>query len=556
MKKIILLIFIIASLIGITIYLLPNFKYADFYETNNLNKNEINIIVDYEFLTLEHYPKLKDDELYLPFSFVKQYIDQYIYYDKSLGKVIVTTDDTVIRFASDDLTYYVNDTPLKLNLPIYIIDSEAYLPLSLIETLYQKDITYNSNTNIVSMNTKNYFLYYVNKANLRYEPNKKSFKADSLKNQEVIVFPNDKNYTINDEYTYVKTKDGLVGYVKSKTLDLKEEVSPVASITDYELPELDKVVMSWDLVTNFQSNSNANRKVKHKGLDVLSPTWFSFNKENYDLISIADKSYVNFAHKNGYQVWALVTDNFDPTVSNAVLSNSDLREQTIKKLLAYLTVYDLDGINIDFEAVRSKDKENYLQFFRELYPYMKKQGKILSVDMFVPSPWSMYYNREEVAKSVDYVCIMAYDEHYRGSPTSGPVASIGFVDKAIRDTLKEVPKEKILLGLPFYTRTWREVTKNGQVNLTVRDYSMDTAMNIFRKNNAKITWDEKTGYYYGEYEKMEGNEKVVYKAWLEDKKSLEKKLKLYKKYNIQGVAIWQRTLVPNYMWKTVDQYVN
>lgn len=75
------------------------------------------------------------------------------------------------------------------------------------------------------------------------------------------------------------------------------------------------------------------------------------------------------------------------------------------------------------------------------------------MDNYVPAAYNAYYDREEQAVFADYIVVMAYDEHYNGSE-EGSVASIGFVEQGIKDTLEEVPAEQVILGVPFYTRVW------------------------------------------------------------------------------------------------------
>jgi len=249
-------------------------------------------------------------------------------------------------------------------------------------------------------------------------------------------------------------------------------------------------------------------------------------------------------------VWPLVSDNYSAAVSNAVLTVTENRERAVRQIVDYLDKYGFDGINIDFEQVRQADAPYFLQFLRELAPLLRRRGVVLSVDLYVPL-YTKYYNRTEIAKAVDYIAVMAYDEHTYGSTVSGPVASIGFVETGIADTLAEAPADMVLLGLPFYTRVWREEEKDGQWEITLKNYGMAYTKKLFEEQGAEFVWLDDAGYYYAEYAAVEDGADVVYKTWLEDKKSIEEKLKIYAGFNLAGVACWRRGLETEDVWESI-----
>ncbi|MBQ6555043.1 MAG: glycosyl hydrolase, partial [Firmicutes bacterium] len=269
-----------------------------------------------------------------------------------------------------------------------------------------------------------------------------------------------------------------------------------------------------------------------EGVNVLCPTWFSFKDEGGEIVNKANADYVDWAHRNGVRVWGLVTDNFDASVSGAVLTDDKTREYAIKQIIAYAETYDLDGINIDFEAVPKADGEYWTQFLRELAPACKSRGLTLSCDLFVPRPWSLYYNRKEVGKIVDYAIVMGYDEHYGGSDEAGSVASLSWSDTAVHGSLDAgIPKEKLILGIPFYTRIWTE--KNGE--LTSSAYSMTAADEILKENDANFSYDEITEQNYAEYTDEEGR----HRCWIEDEQSVKKRVETAVRYDTAGIAAWK-----------------
>jgi spore germination protein YaaH len=146
---------------------------------------------------------------------------------------------------------------------------------------------------------------------------------------------------------------------------------------------------------------------------------------------------------------------------------------------------------------------------------------------------------------------MGYDEHWATSEESGSVASIGFVERGILDTLKEVQKEKVILGLPYYTRRWKEQEVDGLINVSSEAYSMNRAKKVLDDNDAEIVWNDEVKQYYGDYKK----DNTVYKIWLEEERSIEEKVKLVIENDIAGVAGWRIGLEKDEIWDVLYDYL-
>ncbi len=545
-----IIVIIISLVVGLLIAkLMPNFEKNDFRPYFGYSDNIVTVQDD-KYRNDMAPPMFNNSDLYISVDYVKENIDKYIYWDENLSKLTITNENEVIRFKADETEYFVNGEPLTLDLPVKIFDGEPYIPASLIESLYNYDIEYFEDTNIVvvrDLSKETKYTTIKNGATLRYEPDRKGVIEDKLeKGERVQVFDE------YGSYTKVVTENGKVGYLK--TSELSKDVEVVAAIMPeekeiYETPEIEgEITIVWDMITNVDANSTEQARADMGDVDVLCPTWFKFDREKLDgtIISYCDKDYVDWAHSQGYMVWGLVSDvadSYDDVVLHNILNNSDYREYAIKQLLMYMQIYDLDGLNIDFEVLRPEDSDEYVQFFRELYPYMKQEGKYLSVDTYVPQDWSQYFRRADVAESVDYFIIMGYDEH-NPSTSAGPVASYNFVEQGIIDTINEgVPEEKLILGVPFYTRIWREETVDGVVQSSyVRDMGMDYAIDKFEENNATYTFDADSGYMVAEYDTVENGNTVTYKAWLETNDTIEDKVLLAEKYGLKGIAGWRRGL--------------
>ena len=315
-----------------------------------------------------------------------------------------------------------------------------------------------------------------------------------------------------------------------------------------------KVNLTWHYIWNNTPDMSSVKKLD--GVNVVSPTWFTLANENGEIEDRGSASYSSWAHKNGYKVWALVDNKFDSAMTNKLLNNASDRTKFINSLISLAKKYKLDGINVDFENMYTKDKNAFTQFMKELYKKTKDNGLVLSVDVTViavNSNWSESFDRVALSKTVDYVALMAYDQHWGGSPVSGSVAQLTWVEENLKRVLREVPKEKLLLGVPFYTRLWKEETVAGSTKpvVTSKAISMDEAERIVAENKAEKTWDAISGQYYATYKVG----KTTYKIWLEDERSIKLKAELVNKYKLGGIASWKYGLEKQSIWTVISNTI-
>lgn len=314
----------------------------------------------------------------------------------------------------------------------------------------------------------------------------------------------------------------------------------------------EKINLAWQ--PTFEAESNFASNDKHVGLNVVSPSWFEIIDGEGRINNKVDVDYVTKAHEKGYQVWALITNSFDPDITNDVLHNEKARANVVKQLAAYTRLYELDGINIDFENVYDSDKDALTVFVREISEALHVLDAKVSIDVTVPSnvsQWSTCYDRKRLSESVDYVMVMAYDEHWRSSPVSGSVASIGWVEQGIINTLKEVPAEKIVLGVPFYMREWEERLSDGR-KISAKTMTMERAEQTIRERNLQPVWLENQGQYYFEY--AENGHR--YRVWQEDARSIALKTALVNQYQLAGVAGWRKGFEKPEIWEIVHRELN
>lgn len=333
-----------------------------------------------------------------------------------------------------------------------------------------------------------------------------------------------------------KTKKGIV---------LKEEVGKryIKVEEDNDRPAIEgKINLVWDVMTEA-----TRKKDKIAGLDILSPTWFDIIDRNGTLNNKAKRAYVDEAHAKGYRVWALVTNNFDRNLTKEVLADKQARENVIRQLAIYSMIYDLDGINIDFENVYDDDKDRLTEFVGEMSDMFRQMGLVSSIDVTVPaysSYWSLCYDRKALAEKVDYMMVMTYDEHWASCPTSGSVASLPWTETNINKMLKLVPKEKLLLGIPLYTREWTETKANGKIRTKSQTRWMKDVEKIIQDKNITPTWLPEIGQDYLEYE--EDGKK--HRIWIENARSIKERLSLVHKYDLAGAASWRKGFETDDVW--------
>lgn len=363
-----------------------------------------------------------------------------------------------------------------------------------------------------------------------------------------------------DTWSLVKTSDSVIGYVENKRLaDLSTEIEP--EVIDYVEPEYTTVMMEervslgWHSIGGVGGNSTLSEMVSEagEGMNVIAPTWFSLSDNEGGYISYAESSYVERAHGYGLQVWG-VWDNFnyagvtgESVSSYQVLSSTTVRQQLVRDMVDTALTLGLDGINIDFEGLTEDCGRHYIQFLRELSVLCRQNGLVLSVDNYVPFDFNNFYRLDIQGKVVDYVIIMGYDEHWHGSKNPGSVASIDYVSNGLDRTLDQVPKEKVVNALPFYTILW----KTEGTEVTDQYITLNNMADYLQRVGIEPTWDEETCQYYAEWE--EGA--VTNQIWIEDEESISVKLNVMNAQQIGGVAVWRLGYGTRAAWELIEKFI-
>lgn len=559
MKKNILTIILKLIIVSVLLFLVVAIlKISDNYKKSEIS-NQTNLIINNNNVTakLKNKVIIQDDVIYISINDMKNFFDKYIYVDEENSQIITTYNKNIGNLILESENIFVNNKMKKINAKVEKKEQENgnesyYLPISELKDIYDIELNYVANNDVViidSIEKEQKQAKISKKSNIKWKKQILSKTLEKVElNENVVVISNDEN-----GWTKVRTKNGKIGYIETKNL------SDVQTVREAEKEENlinGKIDMFWDYFSEVAKAPNREGQ-KIDGVNVVSPSFFYIDKngEFKENVGDAGKKYVDWAHNNGYKVWPMVSNSGSGMieVTSGILNNYSLRHALIQKIVNVCKEYNLDGINIDFENMYSTDKDVYSRFIIELVPLMKQQNLVTSVDVTAPDgseTWSLCFDRTVLGDVADYLIFMAYDQYGSGSSKAGPTAGYNWVENNLNKFIKtsEVKSEKLILGIPFYTRIWT-ITTDGQVSSKVVNMK---DVNSVLPNNADKTWNDTLKLNYVEY--TEG--KTTKRIWIEDIESIREKVKLVKKYNLAGTSAWEKDREPEETWNVIKEELN
>ena len=496
--------------------------------------------------------KTADGRYYVEDAVVGKYINGRFYWDDKQKVMLYTLPTEVFQIVPDTKEYQTSAGVQQTDYVILkSIGDSYYLDLEFIKQYSDMEYTVYENPNRVVIQTEwpEFQQVTVKKdSEIRQKGGIKSIIVDKVEKEETLYLQEEM-----ENWSKVSTKDGYTGYIKKEDISEPETVTVEYASTMPEFTSVrrdHKINLGWHQVTSAEGNASlASVLANTQGLNTISPTWFSVVDNSGTISSLASADYVNQAHSMGLEVWGLI-DNFSTTADTlTLLSDTQARNNIINQLMAQADAVGLDGINLDFESITEEQGPHYVQFIRELSVACRNKGLVLSVDNPVPMPYTKHYDRKEQGIVADYVIIMGYDEHHSGDTEAGSVASLEFVKKGIEETLKEVPAEKVINAIPFYTRVWIEPFGGG--NLTSEVLGMDGTSRYIADKGMDVYWDEQAGQNIATYE----GEDALYTIWVEDEQSIAEKMKLIQENGLAGVAEWKLGFERASVWPVIAQYL-
>lgn len=535
--------------------LTPNKDVMDLTEYYQVDSDKILVVLQNQ--VAEEQGLFLDGVAYVSYDTVEEYLNHRFYWDANENLLIYTTQSEVVKTEIGTSDYYVNKSKSSVSYQIVkTIGTKVYVALDYVKLFsnIEYEVYEEPNRVVIQYDWGNDYLYSnVKKATqLRYEPSIKSEVLVQLQVGDVLTYV-DTEIVEDAKFRKVMTVDGIIGYVKAKHLSTAEYETLSNDYVEKEYSHITKdytISLGWHQVTNQEANNNLLSVLdQSKGINTISPTWFSIVSNEGTISSLASERYVERAHNAGVEVWALCDDFNKEIDMYELLSYTSRREKLANELIASAIKYNLDGLNIDFENITATSAKHYIQFLRELSIKCRNNGIVLSVDNYVPAPYNSFYDLGEQGEIVDYVAIMAYDEHHSNSEESGSVSSISFFTDAIKNTLEMVDKDRVIIGLPFYARVWVEKADG---TIATSAYSMSQIKAFVEAHQAEKVWNEETGQYYAEYKTEEGLNRI----WIEDDKSIELKMKAVSEADVAGMAYWKLGMESSSIWNVIQKFVN
>lgn len=549
---VVLILIVLVGAAGVVSFLINRYKPGTEYMAGNeyfnlTDENSVALIQNGELL--EEQAVLIGGEPYAAYTYVESQLNSCFYWDEETKGILLTTSGGVQTLLPGDAA--VAKTPGGQPAVQQESDGTVYISLDVVKEYTDLVYAYYSDPNRVVIRNEwdgvEQATVQSDTAQVRQKGGIKSLiLADVQKGDTLLYLEN------LDNWCKVMTADGYTGYIQTEDISEPEAIEARTAKKDsYERITRDhKINLVWHQSTSTESNdAMAEMTAEMTGVNVISPTWFSVTDETGTISSLASADYVKLAHEAGREVWGLI-DNFNEAFDETTdLAYASVRSRIIEQLLAEAASCGMDGINVDFENLKEAGIPHYLQFLRELTSAAHAQNLVVSVDTPVPQAYTMYYQRGEQARFVDYMIVMAYDEHFAGSEEAGSVSSLPFVQQAVEEMTRVMPADQVICGIPFYTRVWTE--KFGQSAITSEVLGMDGAKNYAKENQMTETWDASLGQNVATVETSDAR----YTIWMEDEQSMEEKLKVIQSADLAGVAEWKLGFECADVWSLISKYI-
>lgn len=549
---VVLILIVLVGAAGVGSFLINRYKPGTEYMAGNeyfnlTDENSVALIQNGELL--EEQAVLIGGEPYAAYTYVESQLNSCFYWDEETKGILLTTSGGVQTLLPGDAA--VAKTPGGQPAVQQESDGKVYISLDVVKEYTDLDYAYYSDPNRVVIRNEwdgvEQATVQSDTAQVRQKGGIKSLiLADVQKGDTLLYLEN------LDNWCKVMTADGYTGYIQTEDISEPEDIEARTAKKDsYERITRDhKINLVWHQSTSTESNdAMAEMTAEMTGVNVISPTWFSVTDGTGTISSLASADYVKLAHDAGREVWGLI-DNFNEAFDETTdLAYASVRSRIIEQLLAEAASCGMDGINVDFENLKEAGIPHYLQFLRELTSAAHAQNLVVSVDTPVPQAYTMYYQRGEQARFVDYMIVMAYDEHFAGSEEAGSVSSLPFVQQAVEEMTRVMPADQVICGIPFYTRVWTE--KFGQSAITSEVLGMDGAKNYAKENQMTETWDASLGQNVATVETSDAR----YTIWMEDEQSMEEKLKVIQSADLAGVAEWKLGFECADVWSLISEYI-
>lgn len=513
-------------------------------------EKQINLVINNNNVTerLKNDVKIKDGIIYVSMDDVKNFFDKYIYIEDEINEIVTTYDKKIASIGFDVNKLTINGSIKKIYASAMKEEDTIYLPLSEMKDVYNIEVSNMEAKKVItvdSLEREQIKAYAKSKLSVKWKKDVFSKTVDKVQKGDIVIaITKDEN-----GWAKVRTENGEVGYVKSNSLTnfttVREEQTKEKQITG-------KVNMFWDYFSqHVQAPDRTGQTIE--GVNVVSPSFFYLDENGtlQENVGSSGQAYIEWAHSNNYKVWPMI-QNADAgiKVTSTILNSYKKRQELIDSIVEKCVEYGLDGVNIDFENIYEKDKDKLSRFIIELTPRMLELGSVTSVDVTAPdggANWSLCYDRNVIGDVADYLVFMAYDQHGTSSTKPGTTAGYNWVETSLKKIIDydQVETDKIILGLPFYTRIWT-VSQDGSI--VSRNVVNMIDINKSIPNNVEKQWNDELKQYYVEYQSGKNTKKM----WIEDGKSIEAKVSLVTKYSLGGTSGWEKDRETSNIWTIIN----
>ena len=543
-------IIIILILLAVTVFIL--IKAQNYLKESNENK--INLIINNNNVTsrLKHDVKITDGIIYLSMDDIENFFDKYIYIEEEINEVVTTYDKKIASIGFDVNKITINGAIKKTNASAIRENEEVYLPISEMTDVYNMEVAHIDEKGIVtidSLNREKINAYTKSKVSVKWKKDVFSKTVDKVRKGDIVIAISKED----DGWTKVRTESGEIGYIKTNKLTnfttVRENWTQEKQITG-------KVNMFWDYFSRYAQAPNRTGQTI-EGVNVVSPSFFYIDDKGQlqEHVGNSGVAYIDWAHSNGYKVWPMVSSTEmlsgeeGRKVVSSILNSYTKRQELIEDIVEKCVEYGLDGINMDFENMYQEDKDVYSRFIIELVPRMQEIGIVTSVDVTAPDGdpnWSLCFDRNVIGDVADYLVFMAYDQHGTSSTEPGTTAGYNWVETNLKKIIEYdvVEPEKIILGMPLYTRIWT-VSSSGKI--TGRSTVDMIDINKMIPNEVEKQWNDELKQYYVEFKS--GNSTKM--MWIEDGESIAAKVSLVTKYNLGGTSCWEKDRETSNIWTII-----
>ena len=540
-KKNIIRIFIVIIVMiisAIAAYIANDYIILGKNETTNLVINNTNVT---ENLKADIF--IDGENIYLTKQDLSNFFDKYIYEDEENNQIITTYEDKIATIGFDENQIEVNGSEVKTNAHAIEKDENIYIPITELKDVYGIEIEYieSSDTITVDSLSREQKKAIVNgNTAIKSSTNFIAKTIDRVKNGEYVIVISD-----DGKYAKIRTENGKIGYVKSKK---------IANTVEKDKQIEGKVNLVWDYYSQIASAPDRSG-TSIEGINIVSPAFFHLNNEGEleENVGQEGENYIDWAHNNGYKVWAMVQNAGSGMmdVTSEIMNHYESRKNLIEGIVNYCIEYELDGINIDFENMKKEDIDLFSRFIIELEPRLKEIGVVLSVDVTAPDgadTWSLCFDRTVLGDVADYLIFMGYDQYGGSSNIAGTTAGYDWLELNINKFLQTyaVESDKLVLAIPLYARLWTldsDGNVEGQTALPMNEIDETIPSDAERK------WDEELKQNYVEYTENGETKKI----WIEDIDSLKEKISLINKYKLGGVAAWELGMESDGVWQMINQ---